>query len=97
MKSYNKVEHVKTLWSKLSNKKKIECKNHILRNYINRINDMVGKIKCSSGIFVPGVLRKILKIIILDYGSILVYNLIYKKMNRYFLAHAIICKLLRRF
>lgn len=41
--------------------KKIECKNHILRNYMNKINDMVSKRKSSSGNVVPGFLRKHLK------------------------------------
>lgn len=41
--------------------KKIECKNHILRNYMNRINDMATKRKCSSGTVVPGYLRKLIK------------------------------------
>lgn len=41
--------------------KKIECANHILRNYINRIVHMATKRKSSSGCVVPGVLRQILK------------------------------------
>lgn len=41
--------------------KKIECTNHILRNYINHIGDIASRRKCSSGVVVPGVLRKILK------------------------------------
>jgi hypothetical protein len=57
---FKKVEHVKTLWSKFSNKN-IECKNHISRNYMNRINDIAGKRKSSSGTVVPAILRKILK------------------------------------
>lgn len=40
---------------------KIECKNHILRNYMNRINDICVKRKSSIGIIVPGYLRKIVK------------------------------------
>ncbi|KAL4090798.1 hypothetical protein QTP88_025572 [Uroleucon formosanum] len=41
--------------------KKIECVNHILRNYCNRIADISSRRKSTSGIVVPGVLRKILK------------------------------------
>lgn len=41
--------------------KKIECKNHILRNYISKLNDMAAKRKSSSGKVVPGFLRKLLK------------------------------------
>lgn len=41
--------------------KKIECVNHILRNYCNRIVDMSTRRKSTSGIVVPGVLRKVLK------------------------------------
>jgi len=41
--------------------KKIECVNHILRNYCNRIVDMSTRRKSTSGMVVPGVLRKILK------------------------------------
>jgi len=41
--------------------KKIECKNHILRNYISKINDMAAKRKSSSGKVIPGFLRKLLK------------------------------------
>lgn len=41
--------------------KKIECKNHILRNYLNKISEMATKRKSSSGMVVPGFLRKILK------------------------------------
>lgn len=41
--------------------KKIECTNHILRNYINRIVDIASRRKSSSGIVVPGELRKMLK------------------------------------
>ncbi|KAL4105323.1 hypothetical protein QTP88_020571 [Uroleucon formosanum] len=41
--------------------KKIECKNHILRNYLSKLNDMAAKRKCSSGKVVPGYLRTILK------------------------------------
>lgn len=41
--------------------KKIECTNHILRNYLNRIVDIASRRKSSSGVVVPGELRKILK------------------------------------
>lgn len=41
--------------------KKIECKNHILRNYLNKISDITVKRKSSSGKVVPGYLRKLLK------------------------------------
>lgn len=41
--------------------KKIECINHILRNYCNRIVDISTRRKCSSGTIVLGFLRKILK------------------------------------
>jgi len=41
--------------------KKIECKNHILRNYMNRVTEIAGKKKCSSGTVVPGALRQLLK------------------------------------
>lgn len=41
---------------------KIECKNHILRNYMNRISDMCKKRKSSTGVVVSGHLRKCLKI-----------------------------------
>lgn len=41
--------------------KKIECMNHILRNYLNRIVDIASHRKSSSGTVVPGILRKILK------------------------------------
>lgn len=41
--------------------KKIECMNHILRNYCNRIVDISSHRKSTSGLVAPGVLRKILK------------------------------------
>jgi len=41
--------------------KKIECMNHILRNYLNRIVDLSVHQKSSSGTIVPGFLRKVLK------------------------------------
>jgi hypothetical protein len=40
--------------------KKIECKNHILRNYINRLKEITSKRKSTKGITVPGYLRKLL-------------------------------------
>lgn len=40
---------------------KIECRNHVLRNYINRMRDIAGKRKCSSGKIVPGDQRNILR------------------------------------
>lgn len=40
---------------------KIECTNHIMRNYINRLRDMTVKRKSYVGNIVPGVLRKILR------------------------------------
>lgn len=41
--------------------KKIECANHILRNYLNRLVDIATKRKSLSGNVVPGLLRKNLK------------------------------------
>jgi len=41
--------------------KKIECMNHILRNYLIRIVDITSHRKSSSGTVVPDFLRKILK------------------------------------
>jgi len=41
--------------------KKIECKNHILRNYLRKISDMAAKRQSSSGKVVPGFLRNLLK------------------------------------
>lgn len=41
--------------------KKIECTNHILRNYLNRLVDIASKRKSSSGSVVPGILRRNLK------------------------------------
>lgn len=41
--------------------KKIECTNHILRNYSNRLKDMSTKRKSSSGTVVPGLIRTKLK------------------------------------
>jgi hypothetical protein len=40
---------------------KIECINHLLRNYCNRIVDISTRRKSSSGKVVPGLLRKLLK------------------------------------
>lgn len=42
--------------------KKIECANHILRNYLNRLADITTKRKSSSGKIVSGMLRKELKV-----------------------------------
>lgn len=41
--------------------KKIECMNHILRNYLNRIVDITSRRNSTSGTVVPGFLRKVLK------------------------------------
>ncbi|KAL4085419.1 hypothetical protein QTP88_027278 [Uroleucon formosanum] len=41
--------------------KQIECMNHILRNYLNRIVDIATNRKSSSGTVVPGFLQKVLK------------------------------------
>lgn len=41
--------------------KKIECINHILRNYCNRIMDISSRRRSTYGTVVPGFLRKILK------------------------------------
>jgi hypothetical protein len=41
--------------------KKIECMNHILKNYLNRIVELSVHRKSSSGTIVPGFLRKVLK------------------------------------
>lgn len=40
--------------------KKIECTNHLLRNYINKLRDISNKRKSSKGGCVPGCYRKIL-------------------------------------
>lgn len=40
---------------------KIECTNHILRNYLNRLRDITTRRKSSNGSVVPGILRKNLK------------------------------------
>lgn len=40
---------------------KIECMNHVLRNYLNRVVDIATHRKISSGTVVPGLLRKVLK------------------------------------
>lgn len=40
--------------------KKIECKNHLLRNYLNRLKEITTKRKSTSGMVVPGFLRKLL-------------------------------------
>lgn len=40
---------------------KIECRNHILRNYINRLRDIAGRRKSSSGKIVPGDQRNLLR------------------------------------
>lgn len=60
--------------------KKIECKNHILRNYMNRLNDIAGKRKCSSGTVVPGILRKLVKDnkLRLRYTIYFIIDIIYK-------------------
>lgn len=41
--------------------KKIECSNHLLRNYINRLRDLTNKRKNSKGEPIPGYLRKIVQ------------------------------------
>lgn len=38
--------------------KKVECSNHLLRNYINRLRDLTNKRKNSKGEPIPGFLRK---------------------------------------
>lgn len=43
------------------NIKKIECTNHLLRNYINRLREIAGRRKCTNGNIVPGVQRTFLK------------------------------------
>lgn len=53
--------------------KKIECANHILRNYINRIVEMTIRRKSLRGDVVPGVLRNVLK----DKRLKLRYNVVY--------------------
>jgi hypothetical protein len=40
---------------------KIECSNHILRNYSNRIRDISIQRKSTSGIVVPGFIRTKIK------------------------------------
>ncbi|XP_022160289.1 uncharacterized protein LOC111026498 isoform X3 [Myzus persicae] len=41
--------------------KKVECSNHLLRNYINRLRDLTNKRKNSKGEPIPGYLRKIIQ------------------------------------
>lgn len=41
--------------------KKIECTNHLLRNYINKLRDIPNKRKNSKGECVPGRYRDILR------------------------------------
>lgn len=41
--------------------KKVECSNHLLRNYINRLRDLTSKKKNSKGESIPGYLRKIIQ------------------------------------
>jgi len=43
------------------NVKKIECTNHLLRNYINRHRETTSRRKCANGNIVPGVQRTFLK------------------------------------
>ncbi|XP_060858281.1 uncharacterized protein LOC132935681 [Metopolophium dirhodum] len=43
------------------NIKKIECTNHLLRNYINRLRETASRRKCTNGNIVPGVQRTFLK------------------------------------
>uniref|UniRef100_A0A2S2PQZ9 Uncharacterized protein n=1 Tax=Schizaphis graminum TaxID=13262 RepID=A0A2S2PQZ9_SCHGA len=43
------------------NVKKIECTNHLLRNYINRLRETASRRKCTNGNIVPGVQRTFLK------------------------------------
>ncbi|XP_060846320.1 uncharacterized protein LOC132925982 [Rhopalosiphum padi] len=40
---------------------KVECTNHLLRNYINRLRDLTSKRKNSKGEPIPGYLRKIIQ------------------------------------
>lgn len=40
---------------------KIECSNHLLLNYINRLRDLTNKRKNSKGEQIPGFLRKIVQ------------------------------------
>lgn len=39
--------------------KKVECTNHLLRNYINRLRDISGKRKNDKGDVIPGCYRKV--------------------------------------
>jgi len=39
--------------------KKLECTNHLLRNYINRLRDISGKRKNDKGDIIPGCYRKV--------------------------------------
>lgn len=41
--------------------KKIECTNHILRNYINKLREIANKRRSSKGECIPGCYRKILQ------------------------------------
>lgn len=41
--------------------KKVECSNHLLRNYINRLRDLTNKRKNSKSEPIPGYLRKIIQ------------------------------------
>lgn len=43
------------------NVKKIECTNHLIRNYINRPRETASRCKCTNGNIVPGVKRTFLK------------------------------------
>jgi hypothetical protein len=57
--------------------KKIECSNHLLRNYINRLRDLPKKRKNSKGETIPGFLRKIVqtRLIRIQYAVTIKYNL----------------------
>lgn len=41
--------------------KKIECSNHILRNYCNRLRDIATRRKSANGLIIPGYQRTKLK------------------------------------
>lgn len=41
--------------------KKIECSNHILRNYVNRLKDIATKRRTNRGVNIPGNIRQIIK------------------------------------
>lgn len=41
--------------------KKIECSNHILRNYVNKLKDISTKRRTTRGVNIPGNIRQAIK------------------------------------